>query len=286
MTQQIQSLYVGIPEVPMPVMPEVALLGKNKFEAHAYSWDISKGVLFIDDSRLINKVAYKIKEARPSYSSLMNYGMNQRLLEENKVPEEYMRAAFKKFDEDIWQRYFIWAEFMDSLPEKRGHKLPKGKDVALYRGVKVNGEDIDASGVEPVFLKLPKEAGTITEEWRDALGASEGTYHYPADLDYSKRNLDGLNALRWVFWSLEGPDLYSNWGPWYGSSGGGVLLGSRLSAEKLVKQFPAVKISEYQIQLKELEKDLASSRKLYEELGGKITSIEERLSKLREMKPE
>lgn len=295
--QQVQSLYVGIPEISAPVLPEVALRGKNWFETQAYGQDvsngvISNGVIFIDDSRSINKVAYALKKARPRYNSLLDYGMNQKLLQENKVPEEFLRNTFEKFDGDIWQRYWIWAELMDSLPEKRGHKLPKGKNVALYRGAKVSGETVDAKGVEPVFLSLPKEDGTITEEWKNALGASADTYHHPADLDYSKTNLGGLNALHWAFGGRVRPYLYSSWEPSFRLSVRGSLLGSRLSADEIVKNLqpikaePKPKISQYQVELKGLEEDLDSSKKLYKDLGKTITSIEERLANLKKLKPE
>ena len=249
--QQIQSLYVGIPDVPTPVLPEVALLGKNLFETQAYDQDVLNGVVFIDDSRTINKVAYTLKNARPSYNSLLNHGMNQKILEENKASEESMRNTFEKFNGDIWQRYWVWAELMDSLPEKRGHKLPKGKNVALYRGAKVSGETVDASGVQPVFLAFPKEDGPITEEWKNALGASADTYHYTADLGHSKKNLGGLNALYWDFGYRERPSLNSYWEPRGRGSDGGSLLGSRLSADEIdknlqpIKAEPKPKISQY-----------------------------------------
>ncbi len=290
--QQVQSLYVGIPEVSAPVLSEVALRGKNWFETQAYGQDVSNGVIFIDDSRTINKVAYALKNARPSYNSLLNHGMNKSYLEENKVPEEFLRNTFEKFDGDIWQRYWIWAELMDSILKKRGHDLPKSKNVALYRGAKVLGETVDAKGVEPVFLTLPKEAGAITEEWKNALGASADTYHYPADLDYSKKNLGGINALHWDFWVREGPDLVSGWGPWGRGSVRGSLLGSRLSADEIVKNLQPIKaepkpeISQYQVELKGLEEDMDNSKKLYTDLGKTITSIEDRIANLKKLKPE
>ena len=235
---------IRIPDVPMPVLPEVVLRGKSRFEIQEYGQNPSKGVVVIDDSRLINKIAYEVRKARPNYSSLLSYGVNQKLLEENKISEEAMREALTKLDGDMWQRYSIWAEFMDSLPEKRGDMFPKGKgwmthskDVSLYRGAKVVGELVYADDIEPVFLTLPKYSGPITEEWRNALGGGADTYHHPANLFYSKKVFKGLNALVWHFGSPGQPFLSSYRGPWDWNSKLGALLGSRSITDENVKKF-------------------------------------------------
>jgi hypothetical protein len=241
MAQQL-NFFVDIPGVPMHVLPEEALCDNIISGIRMYTLP-SKGVVaraLIVDSRQINLVVYELRNARPDYLSLMKYGWNKKLLEENKVTEKDMYEAFNNVSEYL-QRYRIFAEITDSTPEKRGHKLPKGKDVALYRGAKLSGENVDASGVEPIFLSLPKmkseflepseEDLIITEEWRGVLGAVEGTRHYPADLDHSKKYLDGLNALMWDF-RFFAPNLFSNGEPRGIYCYAGVLLGSRLSADE------------------------------------------------------
>jgi len=232
-------LYGEIPRVPRPVLLNVTLVSKSWIETLAYCQDPSNGILFNEDSRIINNVAYEIEKARPNYSSLMNFGMNQDVLEENLISEEVMREAFRGFDREIWQEYGIWAELMDLLPEKRikGLELPEGKNAVLYRGVKISGESIDVSDAECIPVTVPEEGGTLTEELGNVLGANTDTYHFPGFLDFSKERFDGLVALRWAFENGKRPDLSSAVGISIKLSRRGALASSRLSAEEIIKVY-------------------------------------------------
>lgn len=224
------QLYVEIPGVPMPVLSEVAPLGKDR--------ELEYEIFFIDDSRFVNKTAYALKNARPSYSSLKNHGMNQKLLEKG-FPEKVMDEAFGRLDNNIWRERAIWAEFMDCLPDKRdpGYKLPEGKDAVLYRGIEISTKGIDVAGAERIPVNVPKKPAPIDKEWKDALGANENTYHFPPDMDYFKKNRNGLTALLWIFKGREWPLLDSGKEPRVRGSSGGCLWGSVLSFDDIVEGF-------------------------------------------------
>lgn len=228
-----QPLCIEIPGVPVPVLPYVTLLGKDRFEVQRYSQNPQSRFNIIEDSRHIYRIATALEPARPDYSSLMYHGMNGRLLAGKKVSEDAMHAAFKRLDEDI-RRHYVWAEFMDVAPQKRGHLLPPGKDVAIYRGAKVHGRTVDASGIKPVFLTLPKSDETITPEWQEAMGTGPKVSHWPAEPDYVRENSNGLDALCWGFGVGELPVLGSSWGANVRNAGRGALLGSKLSADEIV----------------------------------------------------
>ncbi len=260
-----RPFYIEVPDVPFPVQAGIALLHMNRFEVQEYVQDPAKGVVLVDDSRLLNKIYNVLKAGRgDGYSSLLAYGMNKRLLYSGKVSEAQMRERIGNLDADLWKRYWVWAEFMDSTPGKRGHRLERGKNAVLYRGdVKVSGETLDASKAEVVQVNIPTSGKIITADWRGVTGASEDTHHYPANLKHLKETFDGSGALVWVFGGRGWPVLRSGWGPFVRDSGWGAVLGSRQSADELVKNFETDEDwnrSRYQEELDGLEKELSGIR--------------------------
>jgi hypothetical protein len=196
-SEEIYDLCIEFSGVPMPVSLGFNSNGATMYETRAMqmgdrAWYGNHRTV-IDDSRIVHRIASELVRARPSYSSLMKVGLNKRLIDSGKIPPEYMRAAIKKFDWHIWCGNYwhpnnIWAEFMDILPEKRGHKLPAGKDLALYRGdgvrvrrkmiewddserQSINPNIIDVRSAKPVFLS--STVGYIRNKERDPATVNE-----------------------------------------------------------------------------------------------------------------
>ena len=137
---------------------------------------------------------------------------------------------------------------MDSLPQLRfpEFRLPRGKNAVLYRGLWTVRTDygIDVTGMDPekdlVAVSVPKNVDFIDEEWENILGANRRvTRHYPANLDYSRQNANGLNALQ-LGYGYNGRYMILN-SSWTANAGGsdslGTLLASRLPVEELVEKF-------------------------------------------------
>ncbi|MEK0325108.1 MAG: hypothetical protein QQN63_05325, partial [Nitrosopumilus sp.] len=101
---QDKLFFVDIPGIAIPYMQEESLLGKSRFQILELYQNKTGDIVIVDDSSTINKIAYALKDGRPNYSSIMNYGMNQKLLEANKVSEENMREVIAKIDKILFQK--------------------------------------------------------------------------------------------------------------------------------------------------------------------------------------
>ncbi len=238
---QDELFFVDIPGIPMPVMPDESLLGKTRFQILEHYQNKTGDVVIVDDSNSINKIAYGLKDGRPNYSSIMNYGINQKLLEANKVSEENMREVIAKIDKILWQKGCLWAELLDCIPQKRGYKLTEGHDVALYRHFRITQDGVELTGAKPISLSLPKEGDRITEDWRGVLGATADTIHYPANTSYSNKYLDGLSFLVWDFRQHASPALDSgkSANDWFVDRI--TLLGNKAPAKEIVSEFRFMK---------------------------------------------
>lgn len=238
---QDKLFFVDIPGIAIPVMPEESLLGKSRFQILEHYQNKTGDIVIVDDSSTINKIAYALKDGRPNYSSIMNYGMNQKLLEANKVSEENMREVIAKIDKILFQKGCLWAELLDCIPQKRGYKLTEGHDVALYRDFKVSQDGVELTGARPISLSLPKEAERITEDWRGVLGATADTIHYPANTSYSNKYLDGLSFLIWDFRKHASPALDSGAGAndWFVDRI--TLLGNKTPPSEMISEFSVLK---------------------------------------------
>lgn len=245
-TSQDELFYVEIPGIAMPIMPDESLLGKSRFQILEHHQNKTGNVVIVDDSNTINKIAYGLKDGRPNYSSLMNYGMNQKLLEASKVSEETMRDVMAKIDKILWQKGCLWAELLDCIPQKRGYQLTEGHDVALYRQFRITKEGVDLTGARSISLSLPKEAERITEDWRGVLGATADTVHYPANTSYSNKYLDGLSFLVWDFRQHASPALDSGKGgkDWFVDRI--TILGNKASSQEIVSKFSLMNESDKQ----------------------------------------
>ncbi len=250
-------------------MAGVQLMGETVIGMRRYAQDESNLVAVMPFSD-VNPIAYALREARSdNYSSL---AAQQPLVKADKVPLDAMRQAIGAFDAEIWQKCRIFPdEISDCTPKKRNpdFKLPRGKDLAVYRGWTVNPDGtVNVAGVEPVYLKNPTGRGLMNSAWRDFTSSREGIIHWPDNLDYSRRNLDGLNAFNLAFWVHGRPYLYSYC--WLGSGvpGGGALLGSRLTADEIVERFvksepQKPQRSAYELELDGLERHLSDLRSRY-----------------------
>ncbi len=238
---QDELFYVHLPGIEIPIMPEESRLGKPRFQILEHYQNETGNVVIVDDSTTINKIAYGLKDGRPNYSSIMNYGINQKLLERRKVSEETMRDVIAKIDKILWQKGCLWAELLDCNPQKRGYQLVKGHDVALYRRFRITKEGVDLAGAKPISLSLPKEAERITEDWRGVLGATADTIHYPANTSYSNKYSDGLSFLVWDFRQHASPALDSGKGvnDWFVDRL--TLLGNTASPQEIVSKFSLTK---------------------------------------------
>lgn len=240
-TSQDELFFVDIPGIAMPVMPEESLLGKTRFQILEEYQNKTGDIVIVDDSNTINKIANALKDGRPKYSSILNYGVNQTLLEANKVSEENMREVIAKIDKIILQKGSLCAELLDCMPKKRGYKLSEGHDVALYRHFRVTQEGVEVTGSSPISLSLPKEAGRITEDWRGILGATVDTIHYPANTSYSNKYLDGLSFLVWDFRQHASPALDSgkSANDWFVDRI--TLLGNKAPPQEIISKFSLMK---------------------------------------------
>lgn len=178
----------------------------------------------------------------------------QPLVQENKLSKDAMIGILKGFENEILYKCSICAELLDWQPEKRieGYELPIGKNAVLYRGWDYEDE-IDVSDAEVIPVKWMEKPGiNVAREYHrdvgilrivEQLGVPENTYVW-ADKKGAIYDCDGLNSLVWDFGFREWPDLFSWWEPWDRLSSRGALLGSRLSADEMVKSFESA-MSQY-----------------------------------------
>ena len=240
-------LYLVINGIEKPIRPRVALIGQSKFDVRRYTQNSANNEVELDDSRVINRISYELQQARSDRYSLL--ARSQPLVKSNKVTVDVMREALHRFDSDVWERYWLWAEMMDSQPHLRGFKLPKGKNAFLYIGSWKVKEDYDivVSTMDPkrdlVAVAVPTKndsTSPMSQKWKDITGITDtfnDAYHEPVDLDFAKINLKGLNTLLWGFGDKKWPRLSSSGRP--GSKGPtvGTLLGSKLNMEEIVECF-------------------------------------------------
>ena len=291
-TQQAVALYVVLDGIERPVRPKVDRLGQSKFDNRRYTQIPENGEVDLDDSRIANRTAYELRQARSDrYDSLAR---SQPLVRANKVSVDDMREALGNFDDDFG-RYVVWAELTDSQPQLRGFELSKGMNAFLYRGLWTVKEDydIDVSAMDPekdlVAVTVPINYGQMNQSWKDATGVTgtfEAANHYPANLDFAEKNLKGLNALRWGFRYRGGPYLYSYGWPDVRVSDRGALSGSRLSVDEIVERFvksepQRPQRSAYELELDGLERQLSDLRSGYNDRT--VQEMEQRLANLRKL---
>ncbi len=218
----------------------------------------------------------------------------QPLVEAGKLSKDSMVDILSRFGDEVFNKYWIWVELLDWQPEKRqrDYKLLNGTNAVLYRNWDLSGEThahgvtINVPQATRVPVKWMEKGGNVSEEIVQQLNAPEDTYVWANKRD-AVNNYDGLNALGWVFGSLEGPDLYSDRGPRDRDSDWGALLGSRLSREEMIRNFdPSKVMSEYQLEMQNLENDFAELKKAKDTYDEKFESVEQRIAKLKKIKPE
>ena len=241
--QQAVGSYVVLDGIERPVRPEVAKKQESKFDIRRYVQNPTSTEIELDNSRLITRAVYELRRAESDrYTSL---AQSQPLVRAGKVSLDSMREVLGNFYNNIL-RSWIWGELMDSQPQLRGFKLPRGKNALLYRGqwtVK-DDYDIDVSTMDPekdvVAVTVPNGYGIMNQSWKEVTGI-DGTFrdavHYPANLVSAKKDLNGQYALVWDFGDRDRPDLGSGRRPDVRVSDGGALLGSRLSADEIVEGF-------------------------------------------------
>lgn len=281
-----KELFVRFEGASLLVRPKVEYLAKEAREMPVLSRQDGFVQLYTNDLVPVYKGLRAGRE--DNYSSLAE---SQPLVKSNKMSKDAMVDILSRFGTEVFDKNIIWAELLDWQPEKRteGYKLKKGMNTVLYRNWNMDGDRIDVSKAEKIPTKWMEKSGNVTNEIVRQLGVPEDTYVY-ADRQYVVDNYDGLNALDWVFGSYVRPFLDSVREPRVRGYGGGALLGSKLSADRMVKNFnpskagTELRTSEYQSQLKELETEFESARTLYSQLGVKMTIIDERIEKLTKIK--
>ncbi len=288
--QTSQRVYLQFQDVSRPIMAGVQLLGKRRIDMQRYAQDTSHSVVVMPSSD-VNTIAYTLREARSdNYSSL---AAQQLLVKAGKVPVDAMRQTIGTFDAEIWQNCWMFlGEISDCIPEKRNpsFKLPRGKNLALYREWVVNPDGtVNVAGVDPIYLKNPTSMGLINSEWINITGLREGTRHYPADLGYSRKNLDGLNALGLDFRVRARPGLFSGRRLVYTDPVRGAVLGSRMSADEIVEGFVQAEPqrpqrSAYESGLAALGSHLDDLRKHYDPRT--IQAMEKTIANLKELGPQ
>ena len=292
-TQQAVALYVVLNGVDRPVRAEFARLGQSKFGIRRYVQNPASIETELDNSILITRAVYELRCAESDkYTSL---AQSQPLVRAGKVSLDSMREVLGNFYNNIL-RSWIRGELLDSQPQLRGLELPIGNNALLYRGRwTVKGDyDIDVSAMDPerdvVAVTVPNEYGLMNHSWKKVTGI-DGTFrdagHYPANLVFAEGDLNGQNALRWVFRLGVRPDLVSDWRP-DRVSGGGSLLGSMLSADEIVERFvrsdPQRPQHTYDSELEGLERQLADLRKGYN--AKTIDNMAERIANLKKLGPQ
>lgn len=230
----------------IPINLGVSLGGKSKLEIRGYTQDITNEVIDLDNSKIINGIADALRNARADgYVSLAR---RQPFYKDGIVALDAMEEAIREYDRQFWSSFSIWGEVMDSQPHLRfpNLRLPRDKNAVLYRGWwTVKDGTIDVTDMDSerdlVAVTVPERHTIIDQKWIDVTNASRDTHHVPANLDYSRQNLNGFNVLRWDFYD-ESPTLRSGREIRLASAARGTVLASRLSIGELMKRFEPVEL--------------------------------------------
>lgn len=260
------------------VRPKVEYLGRYNTEMPVLARQDGFAQLYMDNTI---PVYIGLKAGRKDgYSSLAK---KQPLVQAKKVSKETMVDVLSRFGTEVLEDCGIYDGILSWQPEKQmvGYKLPNGMNAVMYRNWDLNGEEIDVSKAEVIPVNWMKTSGKASREMVEKLGIPKDTDVY-SDREYAIKNYDGLNQLLLDFRFREWPGLDSDWEPrdWY--SYGGSLLGSGLSADEMVKNFdPSKAMSEYQLEMQNLENDLAELKELKNASDEKIESMDQRIANLK-----
>lgn len=233
----------------IPIRPRVSYVGQPILVSRRHSQNA--GERYLGDSRIITSVTYELSRAGLDEFDLL--AEEQPFVQAGKVPKGIMRKVLREFYKDIWERYELYAELLDTKPELRNGKfiLPSDKYALLYKGPwRVVGiYRIDVSGMNPekdlVAVTVPNH-GMINEDWRTVTGLAPDTFHYhwlsdSRTSDYP--DLDGLDVLRLRFRLTDVPYLHEG-SPLKSYGATGILVGSTQPIEELVTKFNVAELEQ------------------------------------------